>query len=175
VPWWGWGWGWGYPGYYAGYPWYYGDGYYDDPSYQSYSGGGYSNDYYAPVSPQEQQRQDEIDRMNDQKARQRQQESSPNQPQAKAASHAKTVLVFQDKHSEEVQNYAIVGQTLWVFDEQQAKKIRITDLDVPATKKANEDRGVDFQLPSGGTSGQATPQGTEAQPSRTDMIAPGIA
>jgi hypothetical protein len=122
------------------------------------------------VSPQEQQRQDEIDRMNDEKARQHQQESSPDKPQAKAATHTKTVLVFQDKHTEEVQNYAIVGQLLWVFDAPQSKKIRVGDLDVPATKKANEDRGTDFQLPAG-ASGQAAPQGTEAQPSRTETTA----
>ena len=86
--------------------------------------------------------------MNDEVARLRAHEGSANQAQAKTAIHTKTILVFQDKHTEEVQNYAIVGQTLWVFDEQQAKKIRITDLDVPATKKANEDRGMDFQLPT---------------------------
>ena len=122
------------------------------------------------MSPQEQQRQDEIDRMNDEKARQRQQEASPSKPQAKAAIHTKTILVFQDRHTEEVQNYAIVGQLLWVFDESQSKKIRVTDLDVPATTKANEDRGVDFQLPVR-TSGQVTPQGTEAEPSRTKTLA----
>jgi hypothetical protein len=123
------------------------------------------------VSPEEQQRQDEIDRQNDEKARQRQ-ESSPNKPQAKAAIQNKTVLVFQDKHTEEVQNYAIIGQLLWVFDAPQSKKIRVTDLDVPATKKANDDRGTDFQLPVG-ASGQAAPQGTGAQPSKTEPIATG--
>lgn len=168
---WGWGWGggwpawgfglgwgypaWGYPYYSWGYPYYYGgtydaDSYYGDNGYASGQSG--DNDYYAPVSPQLEQEQDEIDRLNNEAARLRAQGEAPanpsNQPQAKTAIHTKTVLIFQDKHSEEVQNYAIVGQTLWVYDEQQARKIKITDLDVPATKKANDEHGVDFQLPN---------------------------
>jgi hypothetical protein len=97
-----------------------------------------------------QQQQDEIDRLNDELARQRArpEPSTTQSDQPQGVIHARTVLVFQDKHTEEVQNYAIVGQVLWVFDEQQARKIKITDLDVPATRKANEDRGVDFQLPT---------------------------
>jgi hypothetical protein len=58
-----------------------------------------------------------------------------------------TELVFRDKHTEEVQNYAIVGQTLWVLSVQRARKIPLAELDIPATKKANDDRGVEFQLP----------------------------
>ncbi|HME57460.1 MAG TPA: hypothetical protein VKF63_03920, partial [Terracidiphilus sp.] len=62
--------------------------------------------------------------------------------------HAATVLVFRDRHSEEIQNYAIVGKTLWVFTEQRARKIPIAELNVPATTKANEARGIDFRLPA---------------------------
>jgi len=58
-----------------------------------------------------------------------------------------TVLVFRDQHRQEVDNYAIVGQTLWVFAPKQAGKIALVDLDVAATVKANEDRGVAFRLP----------------------------
>ena len=57
------------------------------------------------------------------------------------------MLVFRDHHSEEIDNYAIVGKTLWVFTEQRARKIPIADLNVPATTKANEDRGIEFRLP----------------------------
>jgi hypothetical protein len=46
-----------------------------------------------------------------------------------------------------VQNYAIVGETLWIVTEERARKVPISDLDIPATRKANEDRGVDFRLP----------------------------
>lgn len=58
-----------------------------------------------------------------------------------------TALVFRDQHVEEVRNYAIAGGTLWVLNEQAAKKIPLAQLDIPATVKMNDDRGVDFQLP----------------------------
>jgi hypothetical protein len=57
-----------------------------------------------------------------------------------------TVLVFLDGHQQEVTNYAIVGQTVYVFDKR-TQKIALTDLDVAATIKLNDDRGVDFQVP----------------------------
>jgi len=60
-----------------------------------------------------------------------------------------TVLVFSDEHKQEIHNYAIVGQTLWNFNPQHTQKIPLSDLDIPATTKENEDRGVDFRLPSG--------------------------
>jgi len=58
-----------------------------------------------------------------------------------------TVLVFRDGHQQEVNNYAIMGQTLYVFDVRM-QKIALGDLDVPATIKANDDRGVEFHLPN---------------------------
>ena len=61
-----------------------------------------------------------------------------------------TVLVFRDQHQQEVQNYAIVGQTLWNFAPQRTQKIPLSDLDVAATTKANDDRGVDFRVPGSG-------------------------
>jgi hypothetical protein len=59
-----------------------------------------------------------------------------------------TLLVFRDQHKQEVQNYAIVGQTLWSFTPQRTQKIPLSDLDLPATTKANDERGVDFRVPS---------------------------
>ena len=56
------------------------------------------------------------------------------------------VLIFRDGHQQEVTNYAIMGQTVYVFD-QRTQKIAVGDLDLPATVKANDDRGVEFQLP----------------------------
>jgi len=58
-----------------------------------------------------------------------------------------TVLVFRDQHQQEIKNYAIVGHTLWSFTPQRTEKISIASLDLPATQKANEDRGVTFQVP----------------------------
>ena len=56
------------------------------------------------------------------------------------------ILVFRDGHRNQIQNYAVVGQTLWVFTEQRAQKIPISDLDLEATKKMNADRSVEFRL-----------------------------
>ena len=58
-----------------------------------------------------------------------------------------TVLVFQDGHRIEARNYAIVGQTLWIYTEQDSKKVPLAELDVNATKSANSDRGIVFQVP----------------------------
>jgi len=58
-----------------------------------------------------------------------------------------TVLVFRDGHREEVNNYAIMGQTVYVFDNR-TQKIALTDLDVAATVKLNDDRGVEFHVPA---------------------------
>ena len=54
---------------------------------------------------------------------------------------------FRDQRKEEVQNYAIVGQTLWIFSPQRTEKIPLADIDLAATAKANEDRGVEFRVP----------------------------
>ncbi len=66
---------------------------------------------------------------------------------AKANVSDPTVLVFRDQHREEIRNYAVVGHTLWVFNQDRARKIPLASLDVPATVKVNDDRGVDFNLP----------------------------
>ena len=58
------------------------------------------------------------------------------------------MLIYRDGHAEEVDNYAIVGKTLWVFNQARAKKIPLTDLDLAATKRDNEDRGITFVVPA---------------------------
>jgi hypothetical protein len=58
-----------------------------------------------------------------------------------------TVLVFRDGHQQEVGNYAIMGQTVYVLDDR-TQKIPLANLDVPATVKANDDRGMEFKVPA---------------------------
>lgn len=153
-----WFFGWGFPfssgGWYGnpGGMWFgdaasYGNAYSDPP--QSSPTYDYSYQQYTQFQ------QDEIDRLNDAVARLQEQRQAQNreaqypatQSQPRTNVHGETLLIFQDKHAEEVQNYAIVGKTLWIFTEQRAKKVPIAELDVPATTKANEDRGIDFRLP----------------------------
>ena len=167
--------GWRYP--WWGYRGYYGYGGWGYPSWGWYGGAGYSSGYYPsgysssgwysdpatqyPVyvyaNPDNTNngynQQQEIDRLNNEVAQLRAEQQSgalqnyaqPSGP--KAEIHGDTVLVFRDRHIEEIQNYAIVGKTLWVFTEQRARRIPIAELNVPATTKANEARGIDFQLP----------------------------
>lgn len=59
-----------------------------------------------------------------------------------------TVLVFKDGHTSDVLNYAIVGDTLFDFGLGRTHKIPLADLDLPATRKANDDRGVEFKVPA---------------------------
>ena len=58
-----------------------------------------------------------------------------------------TVLVFRDQRREEVQNYAVVGQTLWIFSPLRTEEIQLAEIDLAASARANEDRGVEFRVP----------------------------
>jgi hypothetical protein len=166
-----WGWGsrggafgpgWGFRGrsFFHHRPWYYGYGGWGyagwgEPAYSGYPLEYYpSESYLSAFNPQaaeiQQEQQAEIDRLNEEVARLRQHESRPDsssRPDRPKSESETTRLVFGDKRTEEIRNYAIVGQTLWVFTDQTAKKVLLSDLDIPATIKANEDRGVDFHLP----------------------------
>jgi hypothetical protein len=66
------------------------------------------------------------------------------------APSAPTTLIFRDQHKEEIQNYAIVGDTLFSFSAERTQKIPLSELDIPATTKVNEDRGVNFRVPGEG-------------------------
>jgi len=79
-------------------------------------------------------------------------ESTPSGQQAEtapAADQPETVLVFKDGHQLEVENYVIVGSTLYDLTEGRRHKIPLSELDLDSTTKQNGDRGIDFQLPSG--------------------------
>jgi len=127
--------------------------------YSPYVGSAYSEPAYVPpaaAAPVVNQREVDlayqVGRLSEEIEQLRQQQnvrSSP-PPQTQAATERPrilTVLVFRDGHRIEIQNYAMVGQTLWVFDEKAAEKISINDLDLDATWKENRERGVRFPLP----------------------------
>jgi len=64
------------------------------------------------------------------------------------------VLVYRDGHSEEVTSYSIIGAAIYTKSDYYAsgnwtRTIQIADLDIPATLKQNQQRGVKFDLPSG--------------------------
>jgi hypothetical protein len=64
------------------------------------------------------------------------------------------VLIYRDGHTEEVSSYSIIGQVMYTKSDYWSsgswtRTIPIADLDVPATLKQNQQRGVKFDLPAG--------------------------
>lgn len=129
-----------YGGYYNAvpyaYPYYLTDEeeYVDDPGYDPRATRDYADrqqlneDYRAEVSaPREQQT------------------PTPAEP---VVAQPSTVLIFKDGHQQEVANYAIVGSTLYELSDGRSKKVQLDDLDLQATVKENDERGVEFQLPA---------------------------
>jgi hypothetical protein len=149
-------------GYYPYYSPYYGPApFYGGSAYYPYSAPSYYDQGYAsPGTPQPTSNQNEIDlayqvgQLSAQVEQLRQQQAATSyaqpspQPQRPAqALSTPTVLVFRDGRRMEIQNYAIVGDTLWVLDGNVATKIQISDLDVDATQNENHSRGMRFLIP----------------------------
>jgi hypothetical protein len=59
-----------------------------------------------------------------------------------------TVLVYKDGHQSQVVNYAIVGETLYDLSDGRTKRVALAELDLSATEKQNDVRGVDFRIPA---------------------------
>jgi len=153
-------WGWGYPyyGYVGWYPWwgwddfdydndssYYPSNYYPPPGYGSYPPG-YPPQYgYVPPSGSAASyaSQDEVAQIQQQVAQLRAQQEQRYSPQPIA-----TTLVFRDGHTENVTNYAIAGSTLWIFNEDRARKVPLAELNLPATKRESEEHGSEFVVPN---------------------------
>jgi hypothetical protein len=154
YPWWGWnsGYGYGYPGWY-GYGWY--DTFDGDDS-SDYSSGAYDGYGYPPPyntgygypppggSSASYASQGEVQRIQNEVAQLRAQYAQRYSEPA----HAATVLVYRDGHTETVENYAVADSTLWILNQSRARKVPLSELDLPATRRDNEQRGVDFELPS---------------------------
>jgi hypothetical protein len=135
VPWWG----------YAGYPLYY-SGYSYTTDENAYASANAAYEQNRELQSEISHLSDEIERLRDEQSRyappapRPQAENKPERPEP-------TTLVFRDQHKQEVQNYAIVGQSLWIFNEQKATKIPLSALDLEATRKINDERGIEFQIP----------------------------
>jgi hypothetical protein len=156
YPYWGWGVGW-YPGWNWGF---YGDTGYDSsysysPDMSTYTAAPTNAPSYPSVvymtpdgtlqDAPSSETQEQISQLQSQVAQlQAQQKSSS--PKVTEV-HYDTVLVYRDGHSETVGNYAITGNTLWVFNETRARKIPLSELDIAATKRDNQERGNDFVVP----------------------------
>jgi len=69
-------------------------------------------------------------------------------PRATEEKPPSTLLVYRDGRQTEIQNYAILGQTLWVFSGQTTRQVPLAEIDLPATERVNGNRGVDFTAPA---------------------------
>jgi hypothetical protein len=56
-------------------------------------------------------------------------------------------LVFRDGHQLSVRNYAVTDHTIWVLGPDKARKVLVSELDIPATEQINAKNGVEFHLP----------------------------
>jgi hypothetical protein len=154
-------WGYACRGGYA-YPWWgYYDPYWYDPNWLYDSDSSYDDSYNQSVAQAAEMNRENLEEQ--QMLRQEQADGDQdiymqphhNVPNAASGDEKKgapvlpsTVLVFRDQHKEEIENYAIVGQTLYNFEPQHTEKIALSTLDLAATAKANDDRGMKFSLPT---------------------------
>jgi hypothetical protein len=131
------------PPYFLGYP----DDGYDDSGAPPDNGSAYAPDGYA--EPQE------PDPEPDQAQYQQQAPLAPWRPAPEAyqpapapAIEQAVTLIFKDgRPAEHIHNYLLTPTTLYVGD-QHHRAIPTDELDLVATAKANQDAGVDFQLPN---------------------------
>ena len=151
--------------FFYGFPYYY-SGAYFDPFYDEYwnpyySFGSYSYDPTSGTSgytdlsnelgnldAQVQQLRDENDSLQAELDESRRPPQSAVGPAIADSNEPRTVLIFKDGHRLQVQNYAVVGQTLWILSPARADKVPLADLDLNQTIKFNEARGVEFLGPS---------------------------
>ncbi len=71
----------------------------------------------------------------------------PPHPAPKVEKLLPTVFVFRNGRQFTATDYAIFGNTLWIFGNQTAKQIPLSLLNLAASKKLNDQRGVNFVLP----------------------------
>ena len=143
---------------------------YSTPYYSPYwAGPDYTQQPYAEVQQtyDDTALRNQIDRLTYevQRLSQEQEARQAPPPPRSAEQTTPTVLLFRDGHRSEVQNYGIVGQTVWVFTESRARKYPLSDLDLPATKTANEQRGVEFVVPE-------PPAPRRSEPMSPGMLSP---
>jgi hypothetical protein len=69
-------------------------------------------------------------------------------PTSAAAQNAPAVtLILKDGRRIEAAGYALVGSTLWILNAQDATKISLSDVDMDATQKENQKRGINVVIP----------------------------
>lgn len=142
------GFGFGFPGFGFGYnyiPGFYPSDYDQQPQTQQPVVVSDDNEGNTELAVEIQRLSDEVSYMRQEQTRQAQ----ARQPGSSMTAHSAetTTFVFRDGRRMTTENYAIAGETLWVFNERVAKKYSIAELDRPATEQANAENGVDIRFP----------------------------
>ena len=55
-------------------------------------------------------------------------------------------LIFRDGLQLAVKNYAVSGDTIWVLDDHNTRKVPLSKIDIAATQKINDQNGVEIHL-----------------------------
>lgn len=78
-------------------------------------------------------------------------QSAPSEPPPEAEPQtgvqerlAPAIFVYRDGQQFEARNYAVLGGTLWVYEDEITRKIPLAKLDLERTRKLNDTRGIDF-------------------------------
>jgi hypothetical protein len=119
---------------------------YSAPSYQVADSTSTAANEYADLRGELGQLTSEVEQLRQEQAL-REQARLASPPPSPVVENTPTILVFRDGHRSEIRNYAIVGKTLWVFTEQRARKISVSDLDIDATRRVNAGHGVEVPFP----------------------------
>lgn len=121
---------------------------------------GYPASYVAPepqptntgqinsLTYQVEQLTEEVRRLREERALEQLQSQQTPAPEARSAEPVPppipTALIFRNGRRIEAEGYAIVGQTLWVLNEENSARFALSDLDLAATRKENLERGIRF-------------------------------
>lgn len=142
------------PGFGSRYPYYGYYGYYD-PYWWSEAGSSSDQDAADQRQLADQMNEENLEQQQALEGQDQDAYAPPRGPRAEPAreearNEPQTVLVFRDQHQREIQNYAIADGLIWNFTAARTEKIPLAVIDIPATIRANDDRGVDFRLPIDG-------------------------
>jgi hypothetical protein len=131
-------------GYGAGYP-------YPPPDYYPSQPATSNDNNEVALTAEIQRLSDEIQDLRDERKRDQQTQERP--PASSGATlsavppSANTIFVLRDGRRITAKNYAISGQTLWILNENTARKTPLSDIDTAATEKANAENGIEIHLP----------------------------
>jgi hypothetical protein len=129
-----------------------GSGYpYPPPDYYPSQAATSNDNNEVALTAEIQRLSDEIQDLRDERKRDEQTQERP--PASSGANlsavppSANTIFVLRDGRRITAKNYAISGQTLWILNENTARKTPLSDIDHAATEKANAENGIEIHLP----------------------------